>query len=230
MQRLAKCLWGIALLAVGVLLLLRAVGVITVSLLFDGWWTLFILVPCTIGLITEREKTGSLIGLLIGVFLLMACQDILSFDLLWKLVLPVVILLIGARLLIGALRPGKKALQPPATADGVPAGQQPRSGFAAFSGATLDMTDELFEGAELTAVFGGVRCDLTHALFEKDCTINARAIFGGVEIALPPTVNVKVYSNAAFGGISAKQHRNSDSNLYTVYVDGTCLFGGIDIQ
>lgn len=92
------------------------------------------------------------------------------------------------------------------------------------------MTDELFEGAELTAVFGGVRCDLTHALFEKDCTINARAIFGGVEIALPPTVNVKVYSNAAFGGISAKQHRNSDSNLYTVYVDGTCLFGGIDIQ
>lgn len=121
MQRLAKCLWGIALLAVGVLLLLRAVGVITVSLLFDGWWTLFILVPCTIGLITEREKTGSLIGLLIGVFLLLACQDILSFDLLWKLVLPVVILLIGARLLIGALRPGKKALQPPATADGVPA-------------------------------------------------------------------------------------------------------------
>ncbi len=31
-------------------------------MLFDGWWTLFIIVPCAIGLITDRDKTGSIIG------------------------------------------------------------------------------------------------------------------------------------------------------------------------
>ena len=73
----------------------NALGITNINIFFDGWWTLFIIVPCFIGLFKEREKTGNIIGLLIGIALLLCCQDILDFDMIWKLALPVVLIIIG---------------------------------------------------------------------------------------------------------------------------------------
>ena len=88
----------------------------------------------------------------------------------------------------------------------------------------------MFEGAELTAVFGGVKCDLRGALIERDCVIHASATFGGIDILLPPSINVQIHSDSLFGGISDKAHRTTIPGVPTVYVNGTCLFGGVDIQ
>ena len=71
MKKLSKILWGIALIVIGGIFALNAFGVTDIQLFFDGWWTLFIIVPCCIGIFSEREKTGNIIGLLIGVFLLL---------------------------------------------------------------------------------------------------------------------------------------------------------------
>lgn len=54
-----------------------------------------IIVPCFIGIFSEREKTGNIIGLFIGVFLLLCCQNGLGFDMLWKLAIPAIIVIIG---------------------------------------------------------------------------------------------------------------------------------------
>ena len=227
MKRMTKILWGVALVAVGVLYGLKALNIIDFTLFFDGWWTLFLIVPCCIGLITEREKLGNLVGLLLGVFLLLCCQDILSFDLLWKLAIPVVIVLIGLKLIFGN---GFGRKMQPAYAGPIPDGNRIRSAYAAFSSSELRCDGEVFEGAELTAVFGGVKCDLRGALIEKDCVIRVSATFGGVDILLPPSVNVQIRSDSLFGGISDKAHRTAIPGVPTVYVQGTCLFGGVDIQ
>lgn len=79
-------------------------------------------------------------------------------------------------------------------------------------------------------MFGGIKCDLRGAIIEKDCVINASAVFGGVDIFLPAYVNVKVRSNSIFGGVSDKKHRNSPQNTVTVYVNGSGMFGGVEIQ
>ena len=63
--------------------------------IFDGWWTLFIIIPCFIGLFKEREKTGNFIGFLIGIALLLCCQDVLNFDMIWKLAFPLILIIIG---------------------------------------------------------------------------------------------------------------------------------------
>ena len=88
MKKAKSILWGLVLAAVGVLLGLRALDIVDFSIFFDGWWTLFLIVPCAIGLVTDRDKTGNLVGLAIGVFLLLACQDVVGFDKLWKLLVP----------------------------------------------------------------------------------------------------------------------------------------------
>ena len=91
MKRINSIVWGIALLAVSAVLILNAFGMTDINIFFDGWWTLFIIIPCLAGLFNGNEKTGNIIGLLIGIFLLLACQNILDFDILWKLMVPVII-------------------------------------------------------------------------------------------------------------------------------------------
>ena len=173
----------------------------------------------------EKDKTGNLIGVAIGVFLLLCSRDILSFSMLWKLLVPAIIMIIGLKMIFSALF-GNKANQ--ILKQLKENGNMPRSGHATFSGCTLNYQDQVFEGAELSAVFGGVKCDLREAVIEKDCAIEVSAIFGGIDILVPKHINVKVNSTCIFGGISNKTKPNADAP--TLYITGTCMFGGVDIK
>lgn len=224
MNKGKRILWGIALVAVGALLGLRALGMVDFDIFFDGWWTLFILIPCGIGLFTERDKMGNLIGIAIGVCLLLACQDILDFQMLWKLLIPGIIVLIGVKLIFGGIIGGKVT----EAVNQIGKNGNERAACATFSGCDLNFDGEVFEGAELNAIFGGVKCDLRGAVIEKDCVIQVSAIFGGIDILVPPTVNVKTNSTSIFGGMSNKTGMKNGGP--TVYVTGTCLFGGVEVK
>lgn len=62
-----------------------------------------IIVPCVAGLFTEREKTGNIIGIAIGVFLLLCCQGVLSFSVIWKLLIPAIIVALGLKMVFNGL-------------------------------------------------------------------------------------------------------------------------------
>ena len=227
MKKLSKILWGIALIAVGSIFALKAFGVTNVEIFFDGWWTLFIIGPCSVGIFSEREKTGNIIGLLIGVFLLLCCQNVLSFDMFWKLAIPAIIVIVGLKMIFGAIF-GDKAIKMLETSR--KNGDAIKVGCATFSGQNLNFDGEQFSGAELTAVFGGVKCDLRQAIIEKDCAVNATSVFGGIDILVPDNVNVKVNSNSVFGGVSEKNHRTAVQGAVTIYINATCMFGGVEIK
>ena len=227
MRKLSKILWGIVLIAIGGIFALNAFGITDIELFFDGWWTLFIIVPCFIGIFSEREKTSNIIGLLIGVFLLLCCQNVLGFDMLWKLAVPAIIVIIGLKLIFGAVF-GDKAIK--LLESSKQSGENIKIGCATFSGQDLNFDGEEFNGAELTAVFGGVKCDLRNAVIEKDCAVTATAVFGGIDIYVPDNVNIKISSNSIFGGVSEKKHRPYVEGAVTVYINATCMFGGVEIK
>ena len=225
MKRINSIIWGLVLIAVSAVLVLNAFEITSIEIFFDGWWTLFIIVPSFIGLFNDNEKTGNIIGLLIGIFLLLACQNILDFDIFWKLMVPVIIAVIGIKMIFGGIGVNRGVIKSIESN-----GDDIKTGFAAFSGQDINFDNEVFRGAELTSVFGGIKCDLRNAVFEGDTVINACSIFGGTDILLPNNVNVKVNSNSLFGGIDNKKHLNSKDNQYTVYLNGTCIFGGVDVK
>ena len=224
-HKIRSVLWGIFFIVIGALFALNALEITDIDIFFDGWWTLFIIIPSVIGLFTEKDKTDNLIGVAIGVFLLLCSRDILSFSMLWKLLVPAIIMIIGLKMIFSALF-GNKANQ--ILKQLKENGNVPRSGHATFSGCTLNYQNQVFEGAELSAVFGGVKCDLREAVIEKDCAIEVSAIFGGIDILVPKHINVKVNSTCIFGGISNKTKPNADAP--TLYITGTCMFGGVDIK
>ena len=225
MKKISSILWGLVLIAVGAIFALNALNITDIDVFFDGWWTLFIIVPCTVGLFTEHEKTGNVIGILIGVFLLLCSQGILRFSVLWKLLVPVIIVIIGLKMVLSGLF-GNKANEMLSKIK--KSGGTPKTGCAVFSECKLNYDGEVFEGAELSATFGGVKCDLRKAVIEKDCAIRATAIFGGIDLLVPENVNLKINSNSIFGGVSNKA--GVRKGTYTLYISGTCMFGGIDIK
>ena len=103
MKKFKGVVWGIILVAIGALWCLDVVGLINFTLFFDGWWTLIIIVPSFIDLITEKDKTGSIIGLAIGVLLLLACQNIIDFGMILRLAVPIIIVAIGIIILVNVV-------------------------------------------------------------------------------------------------------------------------------
>ncbi len=225
MKKISKIIWGIVLIVAGTLFALNALGITNIDIFFDGWWTLFIIVPCFIGLFKEREKLGNLIGIAIGVALLLGCQDILSFSTLWKLLLPAIIVIVGLKTLFNGLFGNKANTIIEKMKNN---GKTPKVGCATFSNCNLNFDGQVFEGAELTATFGSVNCDLRNAAITEDCAIKVSSVFGGIEILVNNDVNVKVNSNSIFGGISNKTTTHKDAP--TIYVSGTCMFGGVEIR
>ena len=220
MKNCKNIILGIILIVVGVWFGLYATGIVKVNLLFDGWWTLFIIVPSFLGLFDEDGRTGSLIGLFAGVLLLLSCQDVLNFDIVLKLIVPCVLIVTGLSFIFkGKIK--TKNIENVKTVGGT-------NYNATFSGQNLDFSKEEFTGTKLDAVFGGIKCDLRNAIINDDVVIEASAIFGGITILVPKDVNVKITSTSIFGGVDGKSKMDKPGK--TIYVNATCLFGGVEVK
>lgn len=228
MKKFGNVLWGVVLIVIGLIIGGNALGITDINIFFKGWWTLFIIIPCFIGIFREREKIGNIIGLLIGIALLLCCQGILKFDIVWKLAFPTVLIIIGLSIIFKDTFDHKvseqiKKLNKNKTKDG---------GYCAtFSGQNLDFSGEKFTGTDLTAVFGGVKCDLRKTIIENDIVINTTNIFGGTEIYVPENVKVKIKSSSIFGGVDEKiKNKVDNAEAHIIYINANCIFGGVDIK
>lgn len=227
MKNLNKILWGLVLVVVGVIFALNALSITNIDVFFDGWWTLFIIIPCVVGIFTSNEKTGNLIGALIGAVLLLASQNIIDLSKIWKAIIPVIIVIIGLKMIFGDIFSVKKKKK----MDIIKNEDTNASEFCAtFSGQEVNFDNQIFKSTTLTAVFGGVECDLTGAVIESDALVNVTAIFGGVDITVPDNVNIKITSNSIFGGVSNKAKRKFIEGRPTIYINASCIFGGADIK
>ena len=197
MNNIKNILWGIILVIIGVIIGLNTIGITDIDIFFDGWWTLVIIVPCFIGLFTNKDKTGNIIGLLVGVILLLGMQNIIDFNLIWKLLLPSIIVIIGLSLIFKNTFNSKinneiKKLNNKNTKD--------NEYCATFSGQRIDFPNEEFKGATLNSVFGSITCDLREAKIKEDVVINASSVFVEVFSYLKSVCN-------AIGGRCGLCHR-----------------------
>lgn len=227
MKKLNGILWGLVLIVIGLIIAGNSLNIINVDLFFNGWWTLFIIVPCFIGLITDRDKMGSLIGLLVGILLLLACQDIIGFDMFWKLIFPIIIIICGISLIIRTIFNRKlsddiEQLNKKISKDGTIS--------AIFSGQKVSFAGQDFKGTNLSAVFGSIELDLRDAKIKEDVVINASAVFGGIEIFVDEDIDVVIKSSSVFGGADNSKKDTKKEKKHKIYVDAACVFGGLDVK
>ena len=230
MKQIKPIIWGIAIIALGIIFGGNALGLFNLDIFFDGWWTLFIIIPSVVSLITDKDKIMSLGFIAVGVILLLAAQDVFSYDVAWKVILAVFLVAAGLSIIIKSVFHSKNDQEvAKKVAEATKDGKTMDSQFAAFSGSDRVYKDEVFAGSNVSAIFGGVNLDLRNAKFEKDTVIKAFALFGGIDIKVPEDVKVKLKSGFIFGGISDDRKSASEKGKYTIYIDAAGGFGGVTI-
>lgn len=229
MKMVSNYIWGLFLILVGIILGLNSFGVTNINLFFDGWWTVFIIAPSLNGLIKGEDRTGALIGLIIGVFLLLSCQDVLDFKLFVKLFIPAILIIIGLSIFFKdkvkdvAVKKMEKINAKEIDME--------HTYTSTFSEEKINLDNEKLESCAINSIFGSVSLDLRNAIIDEDVVINNYVVFGGVTIKVPKDVNIVVKTTSIFGGVDNKTGRNkTKENVKTIYIKGTILFGGIDIK
>ena len=221
----SNIIWGIILIIIGGILILDRLNLLEFDIFFKGWWTLFIIIPSLVGLFTDREKTGNIVFLTIGVCLLLAMQEVITFELLWKLFLPVVLVIIGVSLIF------KDSISRKVRKD-IKKLNKKNLKFndynAIFSGQDYNFNGNSVSNMELSAIFGGLKIDLREAKIPNDLLIEATSVFGGIDIYVPDDVCVKTTGTSIFGGVTNKKQSNDSKK--TIYIESLCMFGGIDIK
>lgn len=299
---------GLILICFGIFIAGRSLGLFYFDIFFNGWWTLFIIIPSFIGLANKgkEKRTSNIIGLCVGFFLLLSAQGIMPWNMFGPLMMAAIFVAIGAKLIFSDKNKGTnngdrsndgrtqyyqediwvdyKETDPQADnsyyenqgfrtqssyqySDGQDAGNNSnymnnhsedknesynnnegpgRQGntnnsntrgdrvacSAVFSGKSLRFDHEEFHGAMFSVVFGGLDLDLRHAVIYNDVTIEAKVLFGGMDILVPDNVRIVDNSNAVLGGVVNKAKKPTRTNEYipTIFINSTCVFGGIDIK
>lgn len=241
---------GLLFIIVGLLYACTALDIFDFSIFFPGWWTLFIIVPCIYALTRKNEdKTGPVIGLVVGLCFLWNAQDIGFHIEFFPLLLAVICILIGWKLIFPKKKKEHKQVEftynsesgeKEVVIDGVKVDNtysKSNGGYvnasAIFGGKDIRVDNECFTGADITVVMGGVDLNLRNAIISEDVYINVSAVMGGVDIFVPSNVRVVTDGcSCIMGGIDVS---TSYANFHAadsprVIITGSCVMGGIDIQ
>jgi len=218
MKQKKSIIWGIILVIVGLIYLINNLDIWNINLFFDGWWTLFIIIPSLISLINKKNIISSTLGIIIGILLLLATRDYIAWIMVGKIFLPLVIIITGISLIFKSKIFFCK--------------KDSKNGpeyFGIFAGCEEKIIDD-FKGGSCIAIFGGVKLDLSNAKITNDITVDCIAIFGGVDIKLPQNVILKSEGISIFGGATNKYIPGEKSKSPTININHVSIFGGTEIK
>lgn len=259
MKKANGLLVGLLFIVVGLLYACSALDIFDFSIFFPGWWTLFIIVPCIYALTRKNEdKTGPVIGLIIGICFLINAQDFNFHIDFWPMAIAVLCIVIGWKLIFpdkkknltqteyteysysstdGDATVNTEEVKSTASAAGGNTYSNSNGGYinasAIFGGKDIRVDNECFTGADISVIMGAVDLNLRNAIISEDVYVNISAIMGGVDIYVP--ANVRVVTDGCstiMGGIDVNSPYANFHGADTprLIITGSCIMGGIDIK
>ena len=229
MKQSSKLLLGLLLIALGVLWILDATGVFNFMFSTRGWWTLFIIVPCVFGLFNDHDKTGPCIGIGIGVLLLLAARDVITWHMFWQIAVAMLLIIFGVNLiLLRTCRAENRKAEEFKTISRE--GMNIRRIESAFGKQTVSFAGETLEGVDVQASFGGVTLDLRGANVAEGAFIKLNVGFSGVVIIVPEDLAVQIAVSSSFGGVSDNRISTLGNGTPSVLITGSVGFGGVELR
>lgn len=228
MKQAFKIVIGLALIAAGVLWILNITGVFTFEFSTKGWWALFIIVPCIIGLFSDKDKVGPCIGIGWGVLLFLAARDVITWNMMWQIGVALMIIGFGLQLLLFKTWCNHGVCEQATISRD---GKDIRHIESSFGKQTISFAGEKFEGADVQSSFGALELDLNGADIAPDAFIELNVGFSGVSIIVPEGQAVKIAVNSGFGGVKDSRRSKVDSGSgSTLIITGKVGFGGVEIR
>ena len=227
-------IWGLVFVAVGIIFGGNALNIWDIDVFFPGWWTLFLIIPGLVSMVIYGFNWGSGVLVILGLILLFDALDIISSDIMWKLVFPLILVIIGISILTSFFRSGtKKNIEDEEYTKSksykYDSTQYPRYTAILGGGDYKNNTEDL-KGVVAEAILGGLEIDLRDAKITEDIVLELTAVLGGIDIYIPDDVRVEIISGVpVLGGFEHKINRNALSGP-KVRIKYTAVLGGIEVK
>lgn len=210
---------GIGLMAGGLILTLDSLGFVEAHDYVRFWPLLVIGVGVAKFLQPCGSRLGGLFWMVGGAALLSATTGLFHIGRIW----PLILFLVGAHIAWRSLRPhvAGTSSDPAARLDMI----------AFMGGSKRAVTSDAFQGGTATAVMGGCEIDLRGASIApgETAVIDCFAMWGGVELRVPPDWSVINDGLALLGGIDDKTHPEPGASKKLI-LTGLAFMGGVEIK
>lgn len=225
-----RILFGLAVVAVGVLALLDNLHFFDISLL-RTFWPLGLVLWGLGRLAWPRQSGSGALGVIaIGAGLMLTAQNLGYMHFHWRDWWPVLIIVVGLSILMRAIFPRPGQAQAGSLEVSTLAHGDLLDIDATFSGINQRVDSQSFKGGRITSTFGGVELDLTQAVIAGDeARLDISARFSGIDLRVPRDWLVVVEVSPLFGGVDDKTVPPMTPGPRLV-LRGEAMFAGIDIK
>jgi hypothetical protein len=215
-RSIGQLVLGTLILLAGVVLLLDRLEVLAAG----NVWAVFVPMAVTaLGLasflVVPRAWLGPLLVTALGVAWLLYELDYVRTSA-WSYAWPVAIIVLGLSILVASTARNTDA-------DHV-------SSLVFFWGTDRRVTSQQFKAAALTAIFGGIDLDLRNANIAGSARVDVFAMFGGVDVKVPPHWRVNVTGLPVFGGFDDKTNPPAYPDAPVLDVHVVAIFGGASVK
>jgi predicted membrane protein len=235
-------LFALMLIIAGALLFLDNLGILPIHDI-RAYWPIFIVMFGVHILDSRRGPVGRIWGLAVmawGILLILGNLQILHVtgSIFW----PVMLIAFGISMLVNPshfhewperLRKYSQ-IRPPSSRQSFFGNKLQES--VVFASLNRRVETQQFEGGKVDAVFGSIELDLSEASIsspDRRASLEANAVFGGIEITVPRTWKVIMKGAAVFGGCDDKTvppRPEPGLDPPTLIITGAAVFGGVEIR
>lgn len=217
---------GLLVVGMGVLFLLDNLDILNFRHAIGFWPLAFIIAGCVALFGNGSRSSNYMGGVLVAIGVLMIVGRMGFFYISWGTLWPLVMIALGGLVLFRSLGPGRVAR--PGTAEGAGT-DNVVDVVAVLGGFERRVTTPDFRGGEITAILGGCELDLREASIVKEAVINVFAIWGGINIKVPPDWTVVLNGTPLMGGFSEKTVTPPDASKRLV-ITGYAIMGGVEVR
>jgi predicted membrane protein len=221
-------LWaGVIVLCIGLFIFLRKAGMDLPDWIFS-WPMILVLVGFVMGAKSKFQGITWFIVTFVGCIFLVG--EIVPMD--WNIrrfLFPSIIMVVGVYMIGRAT--SRKQRYDEVMSDSSLNRDDFLQSTTIFSGTNKIILSKNFQGGNVTTIFGGTELNFMQADIQGEAVLDITTLFGGVEIIVPSSWDVKLDVNTIFGGIEDK--RNIPPVMPTnkvLVLRGSCTFGGVDLK
>lgn len=226
----SQIVFGLFVIALGLLFLLDNLG------LLDFRFSLHVL-PMLLVLfgvmkIVQTRSTQGLVvgGALVAAGVLLALRSMGLLDVSWRMLWPVLMIGAGVAVVLRSLDGRRHPLQ--AKEGGMPAMSGDDAVInltAVMGGYKRRLASPDFRGGEVTVVMAGCELDLRQCGLQGDAELNVFALFGGIQIQVPPDWTVLMYGTPVLGGFEERTTVPPDTGKRLI-IKGYAIMGGVEVR
>jgi hypothetical protein len=217
----AGLVFGLLVLAAGVLFALEAFDVLEPGTVWQYWPVALIVLGVAQLILPGACKSGGVILIIIGVAF--------QFDIGWRYIWPILLVLLGALIIWRSFFGGRMLRAASQTAG------SRLNETVALGGKEVKSQSPDFRGGSITAILGGIDLDLRQAGTAKEgAVLDVFAMMGGIEIRVPEDWEV---TSQVFPMMGAFEDKRSSPRLGDqaapkghLVIRGTVFMGGVEVK